>query len=152
MISEEFFNPLGMFLRTISVYHGTLMSTRREMIHYRQKENPFVKILLMQNEYRLEKNIFLLRQKINFFVKWIIFQQYSFLLEQEEIILTAKSRLFSFGANAFHLPQMDLSVRAGDNFLANHSMRRKFHGTWELFRPTEHVFQDYFGVLPNPHA
>ena len=36
------------------------------MVHYRQEENPFVKILLTQNEYRLESNILLLRQKINF--------------------------------------------------------------------------------------
>ena len=40
--------------------------TRREIVHYRQDENPFVKILLTQNEYRLESNILLLRQKINF--------------------------------------------------------------------------------------
>ena len=39
---------------------------RREMVHYRQEENPFWKILLTQNEYRLESNILLLRQKINF--------------------------------------------------------------------------------------
>ena len=38
------------------------------MVHYRQKENAFVKILLTQNEYRLESNILLLRQNINFFV------------------------------------------------------------------------------------
>ena len=37
------------------------------MVHYRQEENPFVKILLTQNEYSLESNILLLRQKINFF-------------------------------------------------------------------------------------
>ena len=36
------------------------------MVRYRQEENPFVKILLKQNEYRLESNILLLRQKINF--------------------------------------------------------------------------------------
>ena len=36
------------------------------MVHYRQEENPFVKILLTQNEDRLEPNILLLRQKINF--------------------------------------------------------------------------------------
>ena len=42
--------------------------TRKEMVHYRQEENPFVKILLTQNEYRLESNIFLLREKINFFL------------------------------------------------------------------------------------
>ena len=40
--------------------------SRREMVHYRQEENPFVKILLTQNEYCLESNILLLRQKINF--------------------------------------------------------------------------------------
>ena len=39
--------------------------SRREMVHYPQEENPFVKILLTQNEYRLESNILLLRQKIN---------------------------------------------------------------------------------------
>ena len=44
-------------------YH---VHTRREMVHYRQEENPFVKILLTQNEYRLESNILLLRQQINF--------------------------------------------------------------------------------------
>ena len=31
-----------------------LCSTRREIVHYRQEENPFVKILLTENEYRLE--------------------------------------------------------------------------------------------------
>ena len=40
--------------------------TRREMVHYRQEENPFVKILLTQNEYRLESNVFLSSQKIKF--------------------------------------------------------------------------------------
>ena len=39
------------------------------MVHYRQEENPFVKILLTQNEYRLESNILLLKQKINFLCK-----------------------------------------------------------------------------------
>ena len=38
----------------------------REMVHYRQEENSLVKILLTQNEYRLESNILLLRQKIIF--------------------------------------------------------------------------------------
>ena len=41
-------------------------STRREMVHYRQEENLFVKILLTQNEYRLESNVFLSSQKIKF--------------------------------------------------------------------------------------
>ena len=36
------------------------------MVHYRQEENPFVKILLTQNEYRLESNILFLSKKINF--------------------------------------------------------------------------------------
>ena len=85
------------------------VTSRREMIHYRQEENPFVKILWTQNEYRLESNILLLRQKLIFCVIWIIFQQFIFLLEQEEIILTAKSRLFTLWAKGFHLPQVDLS-------------------------------------------
>ena len=34
-----------------------------------------------------------------------------FPLEQEEIILTARSRLFTLRAKGFHLPQVDLSVR-----------------------------------------
>ena len=50
-------------------------------------------------------------KKLIFCVKWIICQQCIFLLVQEEIILTAKSRLFSHGAKGFHLPQVDLSVR-----------------------------------------
>ena len=33
---------------------------------------------------------------------------------QEEIILTARSRLFTLGAKGFHLPQVDLSVRVGE--------------------------------------
>ena len=48
------------------VLASTRFYTRREMVHYRQEKNPFVKILLTQNEYRLESNILLLRQKINF--------------------------------------------------------------------------------------
>ena len=36
------------------------------MVRYRQEKNPLVKILLKQNEYRLESYILLLRQKINF--------------------------------------------------------------------------------------
>ena len=42
------------------------LTTRREMVHYRQEENPFVKILLTQNKYRLESNVFLSSQKIKF--------------------------------------------------------------------------------------
>ena len=38
------------------------------MVHYRQEENPFVKILLTQNEYRLESNILLLKQKKKFYL------------------------------------------------------------------------------------
>ena len=41
-------------------------SSRREMVHYRREASHFVKILLTHNEYRLESNILLLRQKINF--------------------------------------------------------------------------------------
>ena len=61
------------------------------MIQYRQEENPFVKIFLAQNEYRLESNILL------------------------KIILTVKSRLFTLGAKGFNLPQVDVSVRVGMN-------------------------------------
>ena len=50
-------------------------------------------------------------KKLIFCVKWIICQLCIFLLEQEEIILTAKSRLFTLGAKGFHLPQVDLFVR-----------------------------------------
>ena len=32
-------------------------------------------------------------------------------MEQEEIILTAKSRLFTLGEKGFHLPQVNLSMR-----------------------------------------
>ena len=46
-------------------------------------------------------------KKLNFGVKLIIFQQCIFLLEQEEIIFTAKLR-------GFLLPQMEFSVRVFD--------------------------------------
>ena len=58
-------------------------------------------------------------KKLIFCVKWIICQQCIFLLEQEEIILTAKSRLFTLGAKGFHLPQVDLSVREWLHFWTN---------------------------------
>ena len=54
------------FIRGCAKWTLCARSARREMVHYRQEENPFVKILLTQNEYRLESNILLLRQKINF--------------------------------------------------------------------------------------
>ena len=59
------FASFGIFLCVVG---GEFKCTQRNDPLYRQEKNPFVKILLTQNEYRLESNILLLRQKINFFV------------------------------------------------------------------------------------
>ena len=88
------------------------LTARREMVHIIGKR----KILLWKSSWRTTNIVWnqiycSWGKKLIFCVKWIICQQCIFLLKQEEIILTAKSRLFTLGAKGFHLPQVDLSVR-----------------------------------------
>ena len=100
-------------------------------------------------------------EKLIFCVKWIICQQCIFLLEQDEIILTDKSRLFSLGAKGFHLPQMDLSVRASapkdHHFTAKTSNSRKllqslFHSTILQFTSHASCLQtwNFYSILVPP--